>query len=273
MSSPNRIGLYPGPFPKSQQVEENTRTGSVTHNTVEGSYSECLMARNIARMQGASQITFGDLGDGNWRVQFDFPTGENGYEPVPCPSVHELEINVAQVSIYRSLVLKSLGLTLANAAAVKRAVDGYSAGKFDPSPPATTPTPESAAETWLNSQTGNDNLSLDLFRQIAFNGLDDCIQYSTVYRRTITAANPMDVQASYTGVGQIWTSMEVSQWEGLSPTGFFQLPFGSQWLKSKPQVVMIANQKTQLVYTYTECLIASCLAYTAYGAAQLYSAL
>jgi hypothetical protein len=98
------------------------------------------------------------------------------------------------------------------------------------------------------------------------------LEYHTVYRRTLTAATPQQVRASYEGATMIWTTDEVQSFEGISPFDWFQLPSGSQWIKSPPFVTATARQKTQLVYTYTECKQATALLYDAFGSAVLLDA-
>jgi hypothetical protein len=121
-----------------------------------------------------------------------------------------------------------------------------------------------AATPALDSPT----IAQALFINVCGRGLAAALEYSTVYRRTLTAATPQQVRASYDGAGMIWTTGEVSSFEGISPFDWFQLPANQQFIKSPPNVTPTARQKTQLTYSY--CKQASALLYDAWGSAIIY---
>jgi hypothetical protein len=193
-------------------------------------------------------------------------------------------VNVPQSSVYRSPKVRTR-LLPAHIGIVHRAVTDYQAGLFPEDTSVTPPlSPEEIAAATVdvgiqkegNAPAGRTNAQArvdgrDLFAAVALAGIEDYISYTNVYRRTLTAASPQQVRASYEGVGKIWTTAEVQAWENIDPTGWFVLDAGKQWLKSKPQVIGIAGQKTQIVYTYTECEIAFGLVYDAYKDAVLAS--
>jgi hypothetical protein len=78
--------------------------------------------------------------------------------------------------------------------------------------------------------------------------------YTSVLRRTLTSASPAAVAYSGQGYGLIWTTAEVTSFEGIAPAGWFasQLDTNAQWLKSKPRICATAGQKVQVMYDYTE---------------------
>lgn len=263
MSTPNRIGLFPGPFQKNMEVRENTRTGSITVFTFEGVYNECLMERDWARQAGASEISFTAIGDGNWQLIYSFPTGENGVEPVPVPGTHELETCIEYVSIYQGDLLKAL-LSDQTIGEVGRTISRFKGGIL------TTDAAEAEITAIAAQPEDAAGSAMALFKTVAYYDTEQFIQYYSVYRRTLTAATPDIVIASYEGVGTIWTSDEVLKFEGLPPDGWFQLEEDAQWLKSKPQVAMVANQKTQVTYSYTQGYRYNALCYAPYDSATLW---
>jgi hypothetical protein len=139
---------------------------------------------------------------------------------------------------------------------------------------------EAAAEAYLRDIIGLaahsfSSLEIDatvkLFYEAAYMGVMSYVEFSTVFRRTVTAGNPAAIQANYAGSGMIWTSAEVSMFEGVPTSGgWFTLPSGKQWFKDKPRVLKAYGQKTQISYTYTEISTASALLYQAYGTAILF---
>jgi len=146
---------------------------------------------------------------------------------------------------------------------------------------ATTPTAYSTAQDAavayllnrlgpLALSSGENFAAQSLFYEIAFMGVTNFWEFGTVFRRTVTAAVPSAIQANYAGVGMIWTSAEVSAFEGIPTSGgWFTLPANKQWIKDKPRVLKAYGQKTQLSYNYTEIISASANAYQAYGTATL----
>jgi hypothetical protein len=107
-----------------------------------------------------------------------------------------------------------------------------------------------------------------LFDNVAFRGVTSFIEYSHVFRRTVTAGDPSAVRANYEGAGKIWTTAEVNTWEQIPNDGWFALPV-SQWHKDKPSCTKAYGQKTQITYSYTEITTASALLYEAYASATM----
>ena len=262
---------------------DNTRTGAQCMGEFEGSQAECQAQKAFMIAQGASDTRLEDTGNGYWRIEANFPFGFNGQTTdfPAVPSIHEMEVNTLQTSIYRSLTVRSL-LTPSQIGIVQRYVTDYQSGLWQPND---TQTAKQRVEADLKAKIAQDGAvhgfasgrtstkaqadATSLFDLVAFEGQEDFIEYTNIYRRTLTAADPQQVIATFTGVGQIWTTPEVQTFEGLNPGGFFLLDPTSQWLKSRPQIIAIAGQKTQIVYSYTECHKASGMTYTAYKSATL----
>ena len=112
---------------------------------------------------------------------------------------------------------------------------------------------------------------LNLWKGIAYHGYTECDQTKINYKRRITAANFSQIQATFTGAGQIWTTAEVIAFENTPAQWWFQLPSSLLWLKSNPRVMTVAGQKTELVFSYDSFVTAWSGNYTAYSSAQLLS--
>ncbi len=270
LNNANRIGVVPGPILIGAEVEQNTRTGSTTQRNFKGSYEECQIFKQNELSLGASQVILKAVGDGDWTLTTYYPFDQFGFEPL-APSVHELETNVMMQNIYASPKLRRL-FTDDQIAVIASVVRDYEGGKY-PKEDGGDKNAEAEQDVLdqmdLNGGADVDDLAVDFFRNVAYRKNDTFIEYSSVYQRTLTAATPFQVRASLEGVGKIWTTGEVMNFERLDINGFFQLDADSQWLKSKPRVMSVAAQKTQVVYTYTECARASYFAYDPYGAARL----
>ena len=278
MATPNRIGVQAGPFLQSVVENENTRTGSETDVVFKGSLTECQAQRELWRTEGAGMIELRNLGDGDYLVMARFPFNSNGVEQYPLASIHELDENVLQESIWNSpILLSQIGVD--GVAIVRDVLRSYENGSYSDInniDPATNRAAISKALVDLGDMLDGAGIvgfaadqCLHCFKAVVSRGLENFQDYEQVYRRTLTAATPAIVQASYVGCGMIWTSAEVESFEGLDPVGWFQLEPDLQWLKSRPKVTAVAGQKTQLTYSYTSCKKASGLVYQAYGGAVL----
>ena len=269
----SRIGLFQGPYQTGFELTENTRTGSVSRYTAEGSEQEIRNLRNIVRAGGASEIDFRPSGAGGYILTYQYSTGENGQELIPRPSQYELDVEVSEVSIYLGIKLKTF-LTDDQIAIVQQVVEDFNGRQFNRAT-AVTEAHNAIKAGFDPSSLGTPALLLAeqygyaLFDTIALRGNDSVKQYHSVFRRTLTTATPNDVRASFFGAGKIWTTPEMQAYENINPTGFFQLDPKSIWEKSPPQVVSVANQKVQVVYHYTESLFASGFNYDAVGQAVL----
>jgi hypothetical protein len=266
------------PTQQGPSVEENTRTGFETTVQWVGTYLECYNKRLQLRASGYySHIGFGPVGDGKYKVVGTSPYDEFGLTPGPVPSINELEVEVAQIDLQFSQKLNSL-LTTKTIGGVILICDDFKTGKYADydSDGHMTDSGWAAAITAVDAcatANGDSNSTAEkLFTNVCGRGLQSALEYHTVYRRTLTAATPQQVRASYVGAGQIWTTGEVQDFEGISPFDWFQLPANQQFLKTPPSVTGTARQKTQLTYSYTQCKQATALLYDAYGAAVLLDA-
>jgi hypothetical protein len=257
----DRVGVAQGLLLTHLEETDNARTGASCVAEYEGNEQECRNYKLYLQNLGACDVVVRAKGNGYWVCQGLFPFGFNGQvtDFSQVPSVHELDVCVQQTSIYRSPIVRA-SMTGQQIGDVHMVIQDYLRGAY----PKADGTTAEADATAKGGATG-----LKLFQQVAYLGLDDFIEYYAVYRRTLTAATPQQVRASWEGIGQIWTTAEVQHWEGILANGWFQLDPNMQWLKSRPQVIAASASKTQVVYTYTEHLIASSLGYTAYGSAQL----
>ena len=259
--------------------EDNTRTGASSVCEWEGSYEDLLVKKAWAQGAGAGEVIGPDSkGNGYYKLVAHFPFGFDGevtsyYTP---PSVHELETCISQTPIWRSSKIRTR-LTPQQIGIVQRVVSDYQAGKASGD---LTENDEALAEAAVVAKiaknggavSGVTNLQaqtygLDLFRAVALLGVEDFIEYYSVYRRSLTAATPEQVRVSMTDTGKIWTTPEIIAAEGVSATGFFDLDTTLVWIKSRPQVVGVAGQKTQVIYSYTESKAALEMTYDAKGLA------
>jgi hypothetical protein len=275
------------PIQQGPSVLENTRTGFESNYKFEGTYADCYNARLVLRATGLySAITFEPIGDGKYRLLASSPYDEFFMTPGPVPSINELEIEVAQIDLAFSKKLNDL-IGSQCIGAVLLICDDFKAGKYatyddsdimlldggwgDPTPGMETGAMKAVVN--VASALGvSATLAKALFTNVCGRGLSAALEYHTVYMRTLTAATPGQVQASYEGAGMIWTTSEVSSFEGISAFDWFQLPSNQQFIKGPPKVTATARQKTQLYYTYTQCKQATALLYDAYGSAVLLDA-
>ncbi len=270
-----RLAVARGPFLTDVEVEQNTRTGSTTIRTWEGSLAEVYNKRILDKLNGASQVIIRPKHDGTWVLMSHFPFDENGLESVNVPGVHELEVQTLLPSAWINPKLRNT-FTDGQLAAIQQVVKDYESGFYprDGTKTAAQDAEADVSKALTKAGASGQKLSLGVkwFQDVAYRKTESYFDFTSVYTRTLTAASPLQVQASYEGVGKIWTSAEVMMWEHLDFNGFFQLDFGMQWLKGKPHVVAVAGQKTQVVYTYQETKQASWFLYDPWGSAVLFNA-
>ena len=260
-------------------VEENMRSGFESTYKFEGTYQDCFNKRIQLRANGLiSHMVFEPIGNsGVYRITASSPYDEFGQTPGPVPSINELEVEVSQIDLAFSQKLNSL-LSAKTIAAVILITDDFKVGKYanyDGSGHMTDAgwsAAITAVDAAATANSDSTSTAEKLFTNIVGRGLQSALEYHTVYTRTLTAATPNQVRASYVGAKMIWTTQEVQDFEGISPFDWFQLPANAQFLKSPPKVTASARQKTQLFYSYTECKQATALLYDAYGTAVLLDA-
>jgi hypothetical protein len=259
---------------KSETFESNLSSGASTTRVFTGSKALIISQNNIEVAFGASMVKVESTGDGNYQLTagyaFDTRSGAGSTPPV---NSHELENNMSQVDVWTNPVLRAAFVTqfgsqvAANAAIgfVTRLIDSFiQAG--DGSATAQAASEAMITGTYAGAQ---QTLILNAFRGVAYHQVKNSIQFDSVYRRRITAASYNQVQAAFTGAAQIWTTAEILAFENVPSSWWFQLPSTYLWLKAKPVVVTVMQQKTEISYSYLAVNEAWGLLYTAYKAATL----
>jgi hypothetical protein len=251
--TPDRINSTGQPVIKSEKLINNLRSGNSFERVHTGSYAAMAVQRLIESASGASHIELESLGDGNYQLTASFPwDGVNGSSSEAPVNSHELDESSEQTSVYNSDIMHAQLVAAfgsdagANGALafLKGAVKGFEATAMDP--PAQT-----AAEATFTIYTGGQlTLMLNLFRGIAYNQETTCQQTIIDYKRRITAATFNQIQATFEGVGKIWTTAEVIAFELTPAAWWFQLPGSLLWYKSNPRVLTVAGQKTEVTYSY-----------------------
>lgn len=273
-------------------IAENGRNGSETTVDYTGSYSALKAQQIICRRRNALNMVLARVSGGTlWKLTAIFPySPEYNYDSPTNPtfSTYELDVEMNQPSIYSCPKIRGsydafgnltqAGLLLdKHIAAVARIVQNFESGDY--SMTVTAGGTSSTDAGWaaavkdvkaaVPTTNGYQARALQLFATVAAHKTDSFIEYYHIFKRTITAALAIQIQASQIGKGKIFTSFELSSLEGLNAGGFFQLDPNSLWLKSPPVVSVAARQKTQVAYHYTEFKQANGLIYTAYGNAVL----
>lgn len=273
-ATPDRISSTGLIVLKSEAMENNSASGDSTTRIFTGSKALVLSQRTIEALGGASLLKVEAVGDGNYqltaRYSWDLTKGGNQQAPI---NSHELENSMSTVDVWTNPVLLAAFVAAFGSQAAANAAIGYvtllidsfiKAG--DGSAAAQASFEAGITTLYAGSQQA---LMLNAFRGVAYHQVKNCVQFDTVYRRRITAATYNQIQASFTGAGQIWTTAEVIAFENTPSAWWFQLPPTAMWLKQKPIVLTVAQQKTEIAYNYLEIAEAWGLTYTAYGAATL----
>lgn len=264
----DRVGITQGPFRRGPEVSENSRTGAESRWHWTGSYSECIAQRNFMRVQGIySNINFRELGDGDYEVSAEWPYDEFGFTPGTVPGVQELEVETAVVDLRQSPKLQSL-MSDGDIAQIIRICEEFKSGAASVGTVDALTFNANFTKSQGLANTVNGTYGSKLFNAYVCRGTESCYEYRNVLRLTLTAATNTQAQASFVGVGQIWTTAEILAVEYISPAVFFTLPAGN-WLKNPPHVQATHAQKTTLTYSYSAIKTASALLYDAYGSAVL----
>lgn len=256
------------------EVEWDNKNGWRSTWHYEGTADEVAAQRIIEISSGATMVRQGPSGNGLYELHASYPTDETGDPLTDEPQdIHELEVQVEQIPVWNSETLRAqfsgtqdeidaaIGMT--QAYWNKFQSGGITDENGDPD------ITEALSKLLFNVAT-NPAACGKLFRLVA-RGTDSAIEYNTVYRRTLTAADPAQVTASIEGVRKIWTTAEVENWEGTPAAPWFGLEPGMQWLKAPPTVQAVSGQRTQIQYYYTQFKQASAMLYTAYGSAVLFT--
>jgi len=288
IQSPAQSGAtITGPF-----ISESLNDGAENRYKAVGTRAQCEVQRQIWRALRASRLELEPNGDGQWQLNASFaglPSDEGGAEAEVPTNLHELETR-AETGDYKSsriLMLEAKPRRIATRAFEFYKKDGYADGSdyIRQQDAATTDAwrlidPQGRAELDIARQLVREGVSdqaviqgaKDLFNRLLDGGGELIYKFSSVYRRTITAASSSQVRAAYTGVGKIWTSDEVESFEGIPTSEWFGLP-STYWLKLPPRVTAAAGGKTDIEYTYQGgFFLASAFFYEAYGSATLLDA-
>ena len=273
----SNLGITAGVTLKSVVEVTDTRNGSSTVYTYEGSETACKAQRTLERLAGATHIQLRPRGDSFWELDSTYPyDAETGVLAEQPTDTHELEAEVAQVDVFSSLKLLAQfgGGTIndqsyAIMGEISRAVRNFTAG--DDRDSAEEKLTNEVAIILGASSAVYEDAAVAVFREVAYRGQTSFVEYRSIYRRTITAASPLQVQASFVGYGKIWTTLELRNYEVLPNDWWFNLDdLGAvQWLKSQPVVTTVAGQKTQIGYNYTSARKWWAGTYEPHGTAQL----
>jgi hypothetical protein len=254
--TPDRINSTGQPVIKSEKLINNLRSGNSYDRVKTGSLSAMMVERLIASSGGASHLELEALGDGNYQLTASFPWDVvNGSQSEAPINSHELDESMEKVKWFQSdVMLAQLGAIFGGTAGgagamnfLKAAVSSYQALTVKNTAAQT----EAEAAFSATYSSGQLALMLNLFRGVAYQGWEEADQTKIVYHRRLTAASFKQVQASFTGAGQIWTTSEVIAFEQTPATWWFQLPSSLLWFKSYPRVLTVAGQKTELTFSYT----------------------
>jgi hypothetical protein len=273
--TPDRINSTGQSVIKSEKLINNLRSGNSFERVHTGSYAAMAVQRLIESASGASHIELESTGDGNYQLTAHFPwDGVNGSSSEVPVNSHELDESKEQVPWFKSSVMLNQLLAVFGSTSgaigalsfLMRSVNYYTAN-------ATADLTPTQLEAGFNATyTGGQlTLMLNLFRGVAYFGYDRCDQLKVEYKRRVTAASFNQIQATFTGAGQIWTTAEVISFEQTPAQWWFQLPSGALWQKSNPRVLTVAGQKTELTFSYSTILPAWNGLYSAYASAALLS--
>ncbi len=257
-------------------MDDQASSGIRTLYTYEGSQAECETQRILEKIKGATYLNLRPKGDGNYQLVATYPfDAEQGPASEPPTDVHELDVSVAQPNAdqcprLRAIAASAFGSFDAGTAAVgviKGISDDYLRGDHKyMMGNLRSPTKAEAAVT---AKYPDNAVALKIFKTFAYLGTDNFIEYQLVYRRTITAATPLQVQASFVGINKIWTTAELRAYEVLPDDWWFKLPTEYLWHKSHPTVNTVGGHKTQIAYYYTAGLSWAGMLYEAHDSASL----
>jgi hypothetical protein len=260
---------------KKDKLENNSRSGNRYTRVWAGSLTKMLAQRFVELFSGASHVELESTEDGNYQLTAEYPydviNGSNSEVPV---NSHELDESFEQVSVWNSdVMLATLALNFASyaAAIAAKAFLNGAVNNFQSTAMDAAAITEAEAKFSAVYSSGQLAVMLNLFRGIAYHGQTSCNQTKIVYNRRITAASFEQIQASFTGSGQIWTTAEVVAQENTPSLWWFNLPTQLLWFKSNPKVLTASNQKTEVIFSYTSCVAAWSGNNTAYNSATLLS--
>jgi hypothetical protein len=286
--TPDRLNSSGQVVLASEKLVNNLRSGNSYTRTFTGSPALIQSQRLIELAFGATQVEAESTADGNYRLSATYPWDvTHGSSAEPPVNVHELEVAMESVDVFASdVMLAQLVAVMGSVAAannlkayIKAAVTNWKQNETSATYAKYLANVAKAEAIFSNSPTGTPpglglsgsqlSTALNIFRGVAFHGVEQAPQFKTTYSRRITAATPAQIVAAETGVGQIFTAAEVTALEGVPSVGFFTLNTAYLWFKAGPRVKTTAGQKTEVAYEYISTLFAWSGTVTAYGAAPL----
>jgi hypothetical protein len=253
--TPDRINSTGQAVIKSEKLVNNLRSGNSYDRVKTGSLAAMMVERMIASAGGASHVEIESLGDGNYQLTASFPWDVvNGSQSEAPINSHEIDESSEKVKWFQSdVMLGQLASAFGSYAGANGAMAFLMGAVSAFQQTAMDGPSRTAAEAKFTAvySSGQLALMLNLFRGVACQGWDQADQTKIVYHRRITAANFGQIQASFTGAGQIWTTAEVVAFEQTPAQWWFQLPSSLLWFKSHPRVSTVSGQKTEVTFSYT----------------------
>lgn len=266
--------LYPGVILEHSECNENGRTGSESTFVYTGTYLALKGQQAWCRSWGAYNMALvRQENSSRWKLTSVFPFDESGGEPALLTGTYELDVEMEQPSVFSNPRLRSM-LPDNYIAAVARIIENFQAGQYSMTTTGgATDAGWAAAVTDLKAAvpvgSNYQARALQLFSTVVAMKTEAFMEYYNVFKRTITAALPIQVQASQIGKKKIWTTAEIIAFENPPSSGFFQLDSTSLWYKTPPLVCANARQKTQVSYNYIETKQANGILYEPYNSAVL----
>lgn len=230
-----------------------SKTGGVSENRVWlGSYDDVLAQfnANTALATQPTNMSFARIGDSmRWKLLATFSEdpaggGDPGTED-NVSNTYELEDNQLQLPSCQSAYMATMVGGVDIVEAVKGVFDQYAASKL--SYDAAIVQINAATTTCTTAQQAN---ALLFFADLV-KGIDSYFEFHTVFRRTATVVNRLQLQAAFVGIKKVWTTAQVEFHEGIGIDTdiYFSMP-SYKWLKIPPRVSAAANQRTQISYEY-----------------------
>lgn len=234
-------------------LQLDIRDGTTWVRQFVGTKSEMETRRSA---ESAPRSYLSPNGDGSWTLTLTYPyyAPDGGGPETETPTdTFELEYNDVQYPAIANPRLRYL-MKADFPSATDREIEQYiQEARFasEKYKKFTDPTKASAYEAQVYADWGGPCTRWFLFNQLAMRGRDSYLISECVFRRTITAADPVQVKAAHDDASTIFTSAEVEAAENIpTSNGYFNLPSGMLWLKSHVMVTAAWRGKTQIRYHY-----------------------
>jgi hypothetical protein len=230
---------------------DETRGREVTA-TYEGPETDLKTQELIEIEAGATSTQLNQVEDSpDWRLVATYPFDpEKGVEEEAPVNTYELLSNELQQPTSQNAVL--IGLVEAAGGADTDILETHDIYERYSRGEVTYSDAKNAIDTLADGDTTLYGILSDYFHDL-MRGVDQYFNHHYVLRRTITVVHPDQVKASFTGIGKVWTGIQVRNFENLNEVEAslnFNLPVGYSWLKKAPNVVSASNKRTEIVYEY-----------------------